>query len=193
MNENINQNLDIKDLEGEIWKPIEGYEELYGISNYGRIKSYNKTITDSTNKERFWKEKILKLNILKSGYCIIHLYKNRKRKAFFIHKLVIENFSDKYLDKNCVNHKNGLKYDNRLENLEWVTYKENMKHAIKNGLFNNVLGENHYNSRLNNKIIKQIREEYIPHIFGWLKLAKKYNTTHQNIGKILKRKSWKHI
>lgn len=113
----------------EIWKPIEGYENLYQISNLGRVKSLPKPYKNNAIS----KEKILNPRINDNGYCVVELYKERKRKVYRIHKLVIQNFIGNN-DKLDVNHLDGNKQNNRLDNLEYCTRKENMIHAVRMGL-----------------------------------------------------------
>lgn len=70
-----------------------------------------------------------------TGYVRVHLTKNGKTKKFFVHRLVAEAFiPNDDPSKNCVNHKNGIKDDNNVENLEWVTHRENVNHAVETGL-----------------------------------------------------------
>lgn len=109
----------------EIWKDIEGYEGLYQISNYGNIVSLNYNHT----KKR--KELICEIN---NGYCKIGLCKNNKTKRYMVHRLVAKAFIDNPYNKNQVNHIDGNKQNNRVDNLEWVTPKENTEHSIKNSL-----------------------------------------------------------
>lgn len=112
----------------EIWKDIKGYEGLYQVSNLGRVKSIPRKYT---KKE----ERILKATI-DHGYMTIWLFKKGKGKGKRIHRLVAENFINKTNDeRNIVNHKDGNKANNKVDNLEWCTQKENVNHAIKNGLF----------------------------------------------------------
>lgn len=101
----------------ELWRDIKEYEELYEISSWGRVR--NKRTGD-----------FLKNNIGK--YPTVVLCKNKKQNTKRIHRLVAEAFLSK--PQLEVNHKNGNKKDNRLNNLEWVTCKENIKHAWENGL-----------------------------------------------------------
>ena len=131
----------------EIWKPIVEYDGLYEVSNLGRIKT---------------KDNIIKKFVYtKDKYFRTSLYKNKKRKSFLVHRLVAQAFIPNPENKPQINHINGIKDDNRVENIEWCTQFENMQHAIKNHLNKPLRGSKHPNSRktnqydLNNNFIKQ--------------------------------------
>lgn len=113
----------------ETWKPIKGYEGLYEISNLGRVKSLPKFYCNNStlHKERFLKPQN------KKGYYQVALLKNGKPKWISVHRLVAEAFIEKppYLQ---INHKDGNKLNNRADNLEWCTGRENINHSIKIGL-----------------------------------------------------------
>ena len=108
----------------EEWKPIKGFENIYDISNLGNIYSYRK-------------KQILKPQKHEHGYLRIGLQKKNREDVhyFYVHRLVAEAFILNLDQKPQVNHKNGIKDDNRVENLEWVTNSENVRHAIQIGLF----------------------------------------------------------
>ena len=105
----------------EIWKGVKGYSN-YQVSNLGRIKSLNGG-----------GDKILKDRITHSGYNRVCLYKNGDANHLMVHRIVCQEFIRNTHNKKTVNHKNLNKVDNRVENLEWMTHKENNQHAIDNG------------------------------------------------------------
>lgn len=114
----------------EIWKDVVGYEGLYQVSNLGRIKSLIRyTLNYKCNKE-----KILNNRISKSGYCYIYLSKNKQIKGFRVHRLVAQAFISNPNNLPQVNHKDGNKKNNSVNNLEWCTAKENTNHAERNSL-----------------------------------------------------------
>lgn len=108
------------------WRDIKGYEGKYQVSNLGNVKSLN--------FHRKNKECLLTPKIDKDGYLEIALYKNGKSKYYRIHRLVAIAFISNNENKKEVNHINGIKSDNRVDNLEWCTSSENQVHAYKTGL-----------------------------------------------------------
>jgi hypothetical protein len=101
----------------EIWKDIVGFEGLYQVSNYGRVKSLK-------NKSKPFK----KFSVGKVGYPYVALWQNNKQLVFYIHRLVATYFIPNKENKKYVNHINLDKLDFRIENLEWVTNMENSYH-----------------------------------------------------------------
>ena len=107
-------------MEKEIWKTIEGYEN-YMVSNLGRVKSL-----------RFGKEKILKQTITNQNYCLVGLCKEGKTKTFRVHKLVARAFIPNPQNLPQLNHKDEVKTNNCVDNLEWCTAKYNSNYGTRN-------------------------------------------------------------
>lgn len=123
----------------EIWKDIQGYEGLYQVSNLGRVKSLARLDTRGQRVS----EKILKLGKHRAGYFRVNLYKNGKMKQYLVHRLVALAFIPNPENKEQVNHIDGNKQNNVIENLEWCTHSENIQHAYRTGLAKGLVGENH--------------------------------------------------
>lgn len=131
---NTIQENEMCDLSWEEWKDIVGYEWLYQISDMGRVRSYDKKPMNTGENyyiKKGWKGRILKDYKEKTWYVTIALSKELRRKTFHIHRLVCKSFLENKENKPQVNHKNWVKNDNRLVNLERCTRTENMQHAIK--------------------------------------------------------------
>jgi hypothetical protein len=122
----------------EIWKKIVGYEQSYEISNKGNIRSVTRLVERSspTGVKTFYtyNSKPLYAALTKKGYLRVGLYKNSIKNNHQIHRLVAINFIDNPENKEQVNHINGIKTDNSMENLEWVSNYENFRHSVKMGL-----------------------------------------------------------
>lgn len=136
----------------EVWKDIQGFEGIYQVSSIGNIKSLEREILYKDKAPIKVKEKILKLhNTL--DYRKVNLCKENTRGVYKVHRLVAIAFIDNPENKKYVNHKNGIKSDNRVENLEWATAKENTIHSWVNNLSKTSDKVREANVRLNSKIV----------------------------------------
>lgn len=142
----------------EIYKEIAGYEGLYKASTKGNIKSIIK---------RNGLDIILKQGIDKCGYCIVTLCKNKKRTTKTVHRLIALTFLEETNIQ--VNHKDGNKQNNNIENLEFVSAKQNIQHAIKNGLL----------KRNYSKIATEKRKKIVQIDIKNNKVIKIFNSAHE--------------
>jgi len=145
----------------EIWKEISGYDGRYKISNKGHVTSFR------------FKGKLLTPQKLKDGYIGVTLQRSDTSKNLIsIHRLVAMTFIPNPENKPHVNHINGVKTDNRVENLEWVTPKENIHHSIKNG-FQKTSGNRKLNDNDALIIRDAIKEGFsLAQICGYFKIEK---------------------
>ena len=174
----------------EKWKIIEGFPK-YLISNKGRIKILS-TLED---KKVFVKD---------DGYIATTLG-NGKQNYRYVHRLVADAFVNNKHEKPQVNHINGVKGDNRAENLEWVTPAENIRHAIETGLLKYKKkekdiknskyskGEDANGSLLNPEKVIKIRVLHETGEYKQVELAEMFGVNHRTINDVIKRRQWKHI
>lgn len=134
----------------EIWEDIEGYEGYYQISNLGNVKSLDRMVK---NNHGFClrKGKLIKSLINKQGYYFVNLKKNSQNEIKLIHRLIAETFINNDNNFPCVNHIDGNKLNNNVNNLEWCTYSHNIKEAFRLGLNKYTYKENfkHKSKRVN--------------------------------------------
>lgn len=166
----------------EYWKVVEECPS-YLISNMGNVKN----IKELKTLRAYDRE----------GYTRIDLYDRRIKKSLkrSVHRLVAEAFIPNPLNKPQVNHIDGDKKNNRVENLEWCTQSENMKHAFKTGLYvpNPLKGEDRYNSKMTYEKVILLREMYDSGEFLLKELAEEFNISMTVTWNIAKRNTWKHI
>ena len=141
----------------EIWKDIEGYENLYQISNLGNVKSLRKNI-------------LLRPGLVGIGYMAVALCKKGKKVHKKIHRLVAEHFIDNSRKLFCVNHIDGNKLNNNVENLEWCTSSYNNKEAYRLGLKGSLKGKN---NKYSESLMKQVNQYDLKGNF-----IKKWNCMH---------------
>lgn len=175
----------------EIIKDIPGYEGIYSVSTTGTIFSYPKKWKCGINTIRKHDGIVRKQTMDSRGYLQVDLRKNKKAHRWLVHHLVAMTFIPRN-GKECVNHKNGIKTNNDVSNLEWTSFKDNIIHAVRNGLRVGPIGEKHWGSRLKEKDILKIRSLFangkkvkdISNIFG---------VSDSCIKHVINKRTWNHI
>jgi hypothetical protein len=163
----------------EIWLDISGFEGYYQVSNFGNVKSLERCIFTKSGFKKY-KGRQLTPELLNNGYHRVQLSTPEKKQKQTVHRLVVETFLGK--SDLIVNHKNGIKTDNRVDNLEYCTYSENAIHAVKNGLSKRKL------------TVSQAMSIKYGHKNDSVKsIAKKYNISRFTIYGIRNGHFWKHI
>lgn len=183
-----------EELECEEWRDVVGYEGVYSVSNLGRVRR-NHAIRGSI-KGSVEAGHVMSPCPIKRGYLRLSLHRDAKRKSHQVATLVTKAFiGPQPTPLHQVNHKDGVKINNREGNLEWATNQENQDHA------NNVLnvirptrrrGEGHHNAYFTESDIRGIRQAYAAgQSMG--AIARGRSSTVQTISRIVKRKGWRHV
>lgn len=182
--------LNIDDLPGEEWKDIEGFEGLYQISNYGRVKSLSR-LTKFYSKERYIPEIIRKNGIDKNGYQILPLNRNGKKYTKKIHRLVAQAFIPNPENKPCVNHKDTNVKNNNMDNLEWCTVLENIQYCCELGKhYNPTVGRFRGDNPLSKKVIQKDKNGNIINVWACAEdVANVLGVNRRSIGKCCRKET----
>lgn len=171
----------------EIWKNIPEWENLYQVSNFGRVRSFDKKCPARAGKQMLRKGRVLKPTAKGGRYLAVTLANGLNRKQFFVHDLVLLAFIGAKPTNMQVCHGDDNKLNNTLSNLRYGTAQENTLDAVKNGL--KPRGERHGVSKLKNNQILEIRKSNLSNN----DLAKIYGVCSSHIHSIKARRVWKHI
>lgn len=184
----------MKDNVKEIWRRIDGYEGLYEVSNWGRVRSVERLQKYRKKNKVFIRKKqkrILKNNVTFYGYGEVSLYKNGKViKRAMVHRLVAQTFIKNPLKKTQINHIDCNKLNNYVENLEWCTPSENIKHSIENNLHVDNSGELNGMSKLTKLEVSKIKKIYSKRALKQKEIANMYNVSPSLISLITSGKRW---
>lgn len=171
----------------EIWHKVKDYEKYLEVSNLGNVRTIDRNVSQG-NHSLFIKGKLCSLRLKKNGYLQIDLrLGDKKRKWFLVHRLVAIAFIKNPKGLKTVDHINNNKQDNRVENLQWLTNKDNTNKAVKDGLCSNE--EAHYKAKLTKEQIISIRQDSD---FHW-KIAEKYKVARSTITAIKNKQTWKYV
>ena len=176
----------------EVWKPLPPFTKTYkGVTTeYDLSDTYEISNTGKVRRKGKLTER--KLRLKHDGYLDVMLYKDGKHLTCSIHRLVATTFLENTDNKRTVNHIDGDKTNNNVDNLQWATDSEQQKHAYDNGLRVPTKGEQHGRAKLTKDEVREIRER---RDIGWsiIKLAKEYGVDQKNIYSIIHRKLWTHV
>jgi NUMOD4 motif/HNH endonuclease len=167
----------------EEFRDVVGYENLFMVSNLGNVFSKRSN-------------RLLKQHKHTSGYFLMATRiggKNGTNRCFRIHRIVAESFIPNPKNKPCINHKDGVKTNNCVTNLEWVTYSENSVHAIETGLTVFKKGEDCASSVLTNPLVLEIREIRKNYGYGGRKIAEILGVSKDCVDGVLYKRAWSHI
>lgn len=168
----------------ENWRPVVGFEDVYEVSDLGRIKRVR-------GAPGTWAGRLLKPVSQAIGYTKVTLRDDGRERQVLVHIVVAEAFIRPRGEADEVNHRNGVKDDNRLANLEYVTRQENIDHSI-NVLGHSNAGSNHGLSKFSEQQILEIRARRATgeKLFS---IAASFNCSFQHVSYIANRKCWTHI
>lgn len=173
----------------ELWRDIKGYEGYYQVSNTGRVRSVTRTLLYNTGKYYMLRGKLLSLPLDSHGYPNLALNRDGISHRVRVHQLVAQAFISGFRPLSIINHIDGNKTNNHLDNLEIVTSKENTAHARRIGLINDY-GEKHALSKLTNQEADIIRKRYKDSIITMKELAEEYGVCAQTICNIVHFKAY---
>lgn len=175
----------------EEWKDIDGYEGMYQVSNFGRVRSLDRVIKRATGFSSIHKGKILAMSDRGNKYLVVSLSKNDDRVSVSVHRLVAEQFLDTVDGLDQVNHIDGNKQNNHYLNLEWCNASLNAIHAFENNLRKVYKGELHGGSKLNEEKVREIRK--MAEKYTRQQIADHFNVSQTCVTLVVNRRNWAHV
>jgi NUMOD4 motif/HNH endonuclease len=177
----------------ENWVAVKGFEKYYEVSDLGRVRSGDRSITN--NLGTFTQPgRVLKGNINKAGYEKQTLTDhNKKQHTVLVHRLVAMAFLPNPENKKNVNHKDGNKSNNELSNLEWATDSENMKHAIDTGLLKIRKGQEIYFAKFTDEQARYIKTAVNNGDLSIKDACIMFSSCRRTISDMVKGRTWKHV
>ena len=180
----------------EVWIPVDGYDGYFSVSSFGNIRSEDRTIPHKRFGTANHKGKTMIPTQTKgesNRYGVVSFSKEGKGKTFLVHQLVAINFLENPNGYSSVNHIDGNGLNNRLDNLEWVSAKNNAIHAYKFGLAKARRGETNSCAKLTNENVREIRKLISERTLSQRKIAKMFNVVPMVISDIKSGKTWRYV
>ena len=176
----------------ETWKDITTWEGIYLMSDMGRIKSAAKDIEYADGRAYSYTEKIRKLTLRPDGYLCISASEKDMSEIILVHRAVGLAFIPNPENKKFINHKNGVKIDNRAVNLEWSTAKENVNHAFNAGLMNPTKGSSNHFAKLTEAEVLAVRKLFKDGVSP-KEISVALNIGYRNVYHICSGQTWRHL
>lgn len=173
----------------EIWLPVNGFENKYEFSIFGRLRARPRKWSSKTYSTT---GRLLQPFLNHAGYAIATLRVNKKNKKFVVHRLIAHNLIPNPANKPEINHRNGVKNDNHILNLEWATRMENLHHC-QTVLKNHSHGEIHPKAKLTEADVFKIRSLHETGNYTYAEISRMYNMCDCTISNIVRKKIWKHL
>lgn len=174
----------------EVWKAIKKFDELYQVSNLGRVKSIDRYVKGSRDGVQFKPGVELTQKISNNGYARVHIRCGKINSYPLVHRLVAEAFLENPDNLPQINHRDGNKLNNSVDNLEWCTAQYNVRHGLRNHLIPS--GEDSHRAKLTWEKVCDIKAEYVrgSSEFGLIALAKKYGISKSMVSLIVRNEKW---
>lgn len=172
----------------EVWRPVVGYEGYYEVSSLGNVRSVDRYVEGRNGMLKStdickWKNH--------GNYLQVSLHKDDKKNGYGVQRLAGFAFVPNPLNLPEANHINTIRYDNRSNNINWMTGEDNKKYSIEMGTWCH--GERHNKTKLKEPDVIEIRRLHATGEYNYEDLAKMYNINPCNISRIVKRINWKHL
>jgi len=178
---------------GEVWKDIEGYDGYYKVSNEGNVKSLDRIVLGNRGSKCRRVGRPMKLRVEKNGYVRVALSSDGKNIKFSVHRLVGIAFLDNKKGLPEINHIDGNKENNNVENLEWCSSRDNQLHAFASGLQRKRLGSELHQTKITEDNVRDIRNMWGSGKHKQYEIAKKYNLHPQYVSLVIHRKRWGYV
>ena len=187
--------IQVRVVEKEVsWLPVKDYEGIYEVSNTGDLRSKDRKVKTWFGVRTCGGKPVCG-EVNRDGYRRVHMSeaKTGKKDRVYLHRLVASAFIENPLNKPCINHKDGNKLNNSVDNLEWVTHQENVIHEYATGLCKGPRGELCGTHKLTEKQVVTIRNCWTEGVLLQKELAKMFDVSRECISSIVHKRNWKHI